>query len=59
MTEKRYLITGTFEVIFEDEDKENAVMQTMDNYLASLTDEYDECFKSVTFEFDDVKELKQ
>ena len=56
MTE--YKITGTFTVIFEDTDEENAVEQCMNNYLGAVADDCDECFKSVDFEFTDVKELK-
>ncbi len=59
MTEKRFKITGTFEVIYKDIDEENAVMQTMDNYLASLSDECDDNFKSVKFKFYDSKELRE
>lgn len=53
MTE--YVITGTFKVVFDDEDEENAVEQTMDNYLGALKDECDDWFKSVEFEFADVR----
>ena len=60
MTEKkqRFKITGTFEVIFVDDDEENAVMQTMDNYLGAVKDECDDWFKSVKFEFENVEELE-
>ena len=53
MTE--YKITGTFTVIFEDTDEENAVEQCMNNYLGAVADDCDECFKSVEFEFGDVE----
>ena len=53
MTE--YKITGTFTVIMEDTDEENAVMQCMDNYLGAVSDDCDEYFKSVEFEFGDVE----
>lgn len=56
MTEKRFVITGTFKVVYNDTDEENAIMQTMENYLASLQDDCDECFKSVEFEFNECKE---
>lgn len=57
MTE--YMITGSFKVIFEDTDEEDAVMQTMDNYLGAVKDDCDDWFKSVEFEFLDVKELEE
>lgn len=57
MTE--YKITGSFKVVFEDTDEENAVMQTMDNYLASLKDNCDDWFKSVEFELSDCKEIQE
>lgn len=53
MTE--YVITGIFKVIFDDEDEENAVEQTMNNYLEALKDECDDWFKSIEFEFADVR----
>lgn len=53
MTE--YKITGTFTVIFEDSDEENAVMQCMENYLGAVADDCDDCFKSVKFEFEGVE----
>jgi len=56
MTE--YEITGYFKVIYEDDDEENAVMQTMDNYLTGLKDDCDDWFKSVEFEFSEVKKVK-
>ena len=59
MTEKYFKITGTFEVIYKDIDEENAIMQTMDSYLASLSDECDDNFKSVDFEFYDSEELEE
>ena len=55
----KYLITGNFEVVFEDTDEENAVMQVMDNYLGAVEDDCDDCFKSVEFEFLDVEELEE
>lgn len=55
MTEKQFVITGTFKVVYSDIDEENAIMQTMENYLASLKDDCDEYFKSVEFEFNDCK----
>ena len=51
----KYKITGTFTVIMEDIDEENAVEQCMTNYLGALSDDYDDCFKSVEFEFGDVE----
>lgn len=54
----KFEITGTFKVIFEDTDEENAVEQCMDNYLAGVKDDCDDCFQSVKFELYDVKELK-
>lgn len=58
MTEKQFVITGTFKVVYNDTDEENAIMQTMENYLASLKDDCDEYFKSVEFEFDDVEAVE-
>ena len=55
----KYMITGSFKVVFEDDDEENAVMQTMDNYLEAVKDDCDDWFKSVEFEFLEVKELKE
>ena len=54
----KFEITGTFKVIYEDSDEENAVMQCMENYLAGVKDDCDDCFQSVKFELYDVKELK-
>lgn len=56
MTE--YIITGSFKVVFEDTDEENAVMQTMDNYLGAVKDDCDDWFKSVEFEFVSVEEIE-
>ena len=55
----KYMITGSFKVVFEDDDEENAVMQTMDNYLEAVKDDCDDWFKSVEFEFLEVKELEE
>lgn len=55
MTE--FKITGTFEVIFEEEDEENAVEQCMDNYLEAISLDCDDNFKSVIFYVDDVEEV--
>jgi len=57
MSEKKYLITGTFKVIFKDEDEENAIMQCMENYLAGVQDDCDEWFEKVEFEFADCEEV--
>lgn len=54
----KYMITGSFKVVFEDDDEENAVMQTMDNYLEAVKDDCDDWFKSVEFEFLEVKHLQ-
>lgn len=56
---KRFKIIGTFEVIFVDDDEENAVMQVMDNYLGAVNDECDDWFKSVKFEFENVEEIEE
>ena len=55
----KFEITGTFKVIYEDSDEENAVMQCMDNYLGAVKDDCDDWFQSVKFELYDVKELKE
>ena len=55
----KFEITGTFKVIYEDSDEENAVMQCMENYLGAIMDDCDDCFQFVKFELSDVKELSE